>query len=95
MTNSERENIYKALGLSKEEGDSLIKICNKIFPDNEKELIKDHCKCCKHFEYDVFATVDGIPLIVGHEMCNKWGNGCKTKEDGYCFLFEPKDDEET
>lgn len=55
----------------------------------EKELIKGHCKCCKHFEYDVVAMVDGIPLIVGHEMCNKWGNGCKTKEDGYCFLFEP------
>lgn len=53
-----------------------------------KEKI-DHCKCCKHFERDVFAKVDGIPLIVGHEMCNKWGNGCKTKEDGYCFLFEP------
>lgn len=47
------------------------------------------CKHCKHFERDVVALVDGIPLIVGHEMCNKWGNGCKTQEDGYCFLFEP------
>ena len=49
-----------------------------------------YCKDCKHFEYDSVANVDGIPLIVAHEICNKWGNGCKTKEDGFCFLFEPK-----
>lgn len=48
------------------------------------------CKDCKFFEYDSIAKVDGIPLIVAHEICNKWGDGCKTKEDGYCFLFEPK-----
>lgn len=46
------------------------------------------CKECKYFEYDSVAKVDGIPLIVAHEICNKWGNGCKTREDGYCFLFE-------
>ena len=50
-----------------------------------------HCKDCKYFEYDSIAKVDGIPLIVAHEICNKWGNGCKTKEDGYCFLFEPQE----
>lgn len=48
-----------------------------------------HCKNCKYFEYDSVAKVDGIPLIVAHEICNKWGDGCKTREDGYCFLFEP------
>lgn len=46
------------------------------------------CKGCKHFETDVVATVSGIPLIVGHEMCSKWGDGCKTWENGYCFMFE-------
>ena len=56
-------------------------------------IIKDgkplpQCKDCKHFETDVVATCDGIPLIVGHECCTKWGDGCKTKEDGYCFMFE-------
>ena len=50
-----------------------------------------HCKDCKYFEYDSVAKVDGIPLIVAHEICSKWGNGCKTKEDGYCFLFEPQE----
>jgi hypothetical protein len=49
------------------------------------------CKDCKHFEYDSVAMVDGIPLIVAHEICNKWGDGCKTKEDGYCFMFEGKE----
>ena len=47
------------------------------------------CKDCKYFEYDSVVTADGIPLIVAHEICSKWGDGCKTSEDGYCFLFEP------
>ena len=50
-----------------------------------------HCKDCKYFEYDSVAKVDGIPLIVAHEICNKWGDGCKTEENGYCFLFEPQE----
>lgn len=52
-----------------------------------------HCRDCKYFEYDSVAKVDGIPLIVAHEICSKWGDGCKTKEDGYCFLFEPQESE--
>ncbi|MGJ1042639.1 hypothetical protein ACR77V_12440, partial [Staphylococcus epidermidis] len=52
------------------------------------------CKECKYFEYDSVAKVDGIPLIVAHEICNKWGNGCKTSEDGYCYLFELKESED-
>ena len=52
------------------------------------------CKDCKYFEYDSVAQVDGIPLIVAHEICNKWGEGCKTREDGYCFLFEPQESED-
>ena len=53
-----------------------------------------HCKDCAYFEYDVVKNVDGIPLVVAHEMCSRWGDGCKTKEDGYCFLFEPQESEE-
>lgn len=55
-------------------------------------LPKGHgrCKDCKYFEYDHVEKVNGIPLIVAHEICSKWGDGCKTKEDGYCFLFEPQ-----
>ena len=53
-----------------------------------------HCKDCKYFEYDSVARVDGIPLIVAHEICSRWGDGCKTKEGGYCFLFEPQESED-
>lgn len=53
----------------------------------------EHCKDCKYFEYDSAVKVDGAPLIVAHEICSKWGNGCKTREDGYCFLFEPQESE--
>lgn len=47
------------------------------------------CKNCKYFEYDSVARVDGIPLIIAHEICTKWGDGCKTNENGFCFLAEP------
>lgn len=57
----------------------------------EKEPKTGHCKDCKYFEYDSAAKVDGIPLIVAHEICKRWGDGCKTKEDGYCFLYEPQE----
>lgn len=60
--------------------------CEKIIKALEQEPKTGHCKDCKYFEYDNVAKVDGIPLIVAHEICTKWG--CKTKEDGYCFLFE-------
>ena len=48
-------------------------------PDG-KELIL--CKNCKYFEYDSMARVDGMPLIVAHEICSRWGEGCKTSENG-------------
>ena len=49
------------------------------------------CKDCKHFDYDSTAMVDGIPLIVAHEICNRWGKGCKTSENGWCFLAERRE----
>ena len=48
------------------------------------------CKECRHFETDVWAAVGGIPLIVAHEMCMKWGEGCRTSPDGFCFMAERK-----
>ena len=66
----------------------------KALPSVTPSRHKGHCKDCKYFEYDSVAKVDGIPLIVAHEICNKWGDGCKTKEDGYCFLFEPQESED-
>lgn len=62
-------------------------------PVKPQEPKTGHCKDCKYFEYDSVAKVDGIPIIVAHEICKRWGDGCKTKEDGYCFLFEPQESE--
>ena len=74
---------------------------NEIATDDICEMVRalrlgkplPNCKDCKHFEYDSLAIVDGIPLIVAHEICKRWGNGCKTRENGYCFLFEPQEKE--
>lgn len=51
------------------------------------ELIK--CKHCKYYVEDVVnEVIPGVPIITGHTMCTKWGNGCKTDPEGYCFLAE-------
>lgn len=49
------------------------------------------CKDCKYFEYDDRVMLNETPLIVAHEICERWGNGCNTSEDGYCFLFEVRE----
>ena len=70
-----------------------LKIDKAIYdlPSIQPKQETGHCKECKYFEYDSVAKVEGIPLIVAHEICKKWGDGCKTSEDGYCFLFEPQE----
>lgn len=58
-----------------------------------EEIIKGYCKDCKYFEYDNTTIVKGLPLITAHEVCKRWGGGCKTNENGYCHLFEPQEGE--
>ena len=64
-----------------------------------QELIR--CKDCKYYERDHFDAVyyptesgeaQKVPLITAHEICTKWGGGCKTAEDGYCFMAERKEE---
>lgn len=50
------------------------------------------CQDCECFETDVWGKIDGIPLIVAHEMCKFWGGGCKTKHDGYCSFGRKKEE---
>ncbi len=76
-----------------QEGVKFADAVNKLPPVNLQEPKTGHCKDCKYFEYDSVAKVNGIPIIVAHEICKRWGDGCKTKEDGYCFLFEPQESE--
>ena len=62
----------------------------KDLPSAQSEIIK--CKDCKYFELDHFEKVDGfpIPIIVAHEICMKWGNGCRSNINGWCFMAERK-----
>lgn len=53
--------------------------------DNHGRLIR--CRDCKYFHYDKPYVVHGIPVL-GHEVCDKWGDGCKTSENGFCFMAE-------
>ena len=58
----------------------------------EPEIIK--CRDCSHFHTDVFGNVNGVPIIVAHEMCDRWADGCKTSPDGFCFMAERSDKSE-
>ena len=98
LSNSDRDCISRAKlkeYISKDESTDFFKGWNSAIdaiyttaPSIQSKKV-GHCKDCKFFEYDSVAKVDGVPLIVAHEICNKWGDGCKTSEDGFCFLFEP------
>lgn len=51
------------------------------------------CKDCKYFEYNAMTNFEGIPLIMGHEVCMKWAGGCKSNENGFCFMGERRANE--
>ena len=51
------------------------------------------CKDCKYFEYNTMTNYEGIPLITGHEVCMKWAGGCKSNENGFCFMGERRANE--
>ena len=57
---------------------------------SQPEIIR--CRDCKHFDYYHPYIIQGIPVL-GHKVCNAWGDGCKTDENGYCFLAERRTDE--
>ena len=52
------------------------------------------CGECKHFHYDMPYVIQGIPVL-GHEVCDFWGDGCKTSENGFCSYAERRPDEHT
>ena len=62
-------------------------------PPEQPEVVK--CKDCKYFELDHFLKSDRfqIPIIVAHEVCMKWGNGCQSSIDGWCFMAERRSNE--
>lgn len=62
-------------------------------PRTDSHLISRlvRCKDCTHFHYDYWSNVNGVPLIVGHEICDFWGNGCKTRSDAFCSFAERRE----
>lgn len=54
-------------------------------PSAQPEIVR--CKECKHFYYDMPYVIQGIPVL-GHEVCDFWGDGCKTSENGFCSYAE-------
>ena len=50
------------------------------------------CKDCKHFHLDYFGEVNGVNIIVAHEICDLWAGGCKTTQDTFCSNGVRKDD---
>ena len=63
------------------------------YEEVEPDRLIVRCKDCKHFLEDYWAVVNGVPLIVAHEICDFWGDGSKTAEDGWCFMAERKEAE--
>ena len=51
------------------------------------------CKDCKWFADSV--PYWELPLLMMNHVCTKWGRGCRTDLDGFCFMGERKDDDET
>lgn len=59
-------------------------------PSAQPEITR--CKDCGHFHYDTPYVIQGVPVL-GHEVCDFWGDGCKTSENGYCSFAERREDE--
>lgn len=49
------------------------------------------CGECIHFHYDKPYIIQGIPVL-GHEVCDFWGDGCKTNPNGFCSYGERRSD---
>lgn len=75
----------------------------KIDKDDLAELVQEkveelagqleiiRCKDCRHFYYDKPYVVYGVPVL-GHEVCDFWGDGCKTNENGFCSYAERREE---
>ena len=57
------------------------------------------CCECRYFELDHFENfyvptengeAEKVPIITAHKICRRWGDGCRTSENGYCFMAERK-----
>ena len=51
------------------------------------------CKDCIYFHLHKVCYFDDspVPPLIGNHVCDKWGQGCKTDPDGFCFMGERKE----
>lgn len=67
---------------------------DKLILEEIKEIVPVvRCKDCKYFTLNFVENVDGVPLIVAHEICSFWGDGCKTSQEGFCSFGERKNED--
>ena len=48
------------------------------------ELVR--CRDCKYFHYS-----KPYGILIMNLVCDKWGEGCRTRPDGFCFMGEKKE----
>jgi len=72
--------------------DTYDKACIIGVIDEQPSIDIVRCKDCKHFHYDLPYVIQGIPVLV-HEICDFWGDGCKTSENNFCSRAERRTDE--
>ncbi len=58
------------------------------YEEIDKGRLLIRCKNCKHYSTDTWGVVNGLPLIIAHDICDFWGDGCKTDPEGFCFMGE-------
>lgn len=53
-----------------------------------------NCKDCKYYHADFWGEIEGfpVPIIIAHQICEKWGNGCKTIAEGFCHFAEGRNE---
>lgn len=56
-----------------------------------QELVR--CKDCKYFEHDSVEKINGIPLIVAHEICRRSTGLVYATSNDYCSRGERKETE--
>lgn len=52
------------------------------------------CKDCKYYLRNKIYAIEGMP-IMGNKVCKKWGGGCATDENGFCYMGERREDDGT
>ena len=75
--------------------DSAIELIESVPTIDASYIQVIRCADCKYYHEDFWGDIEGlpIPIIIAHQVCTKWGSGCKTIENGYCHFGELRSEE--